>query len=121
MGACANECLKVSMALNGGLVQDCDATGEPVDIDFELALTRSERDASAVAAAVRIEPDRADLVVHQVLLRREELDLEFLRQCMLAAARAHDETPAFEIEREKRLLAGGHRLASSEPQSRCDL
>ena len=34
-------------------IEDRDAAGEPVDVDFVLALARARRDAAAVAAAVR--------------------------------------------------------------------
>src|SRR4051812_42312030 len=79
-----------------------DAAREPVDVHFVLAIAAAERDAAAVAAAVRIEADGADLLVDQVLLRGEELELHVARQRMLARVAVHLEPAAREIDDEER-------------------
>jgi hypothetical protein len=65
-------------------VEDRDAAGQPVDVHFELARARRDRDAPAVAAAVGDEANGADVRVDEVVLRGEELELDVLRQRMLA-------------------------------------
>src|SRR6185503_9714270 len=55
------------------LIQDRDTSGQPVDVDVELAIARRDGDPPAVAAAVGKEADRADAVADEIVLRGEEL------------------------------------------------
>src|SRR6185437_857800 len=94
-----------------------DAPGQPVDVDVELALARGNRDAPAVAAAVRIEADRADVAADDVILRGEELELDLLRQRMHVRIAIDAKAPAGDVEREEGLAPLRQRFAPRETQS----
>src|SRR5450631_2422398 len=94
------------------LLQDRDATGQPVDIDFVLALAGSERHPPAVGAAVGEEADGAEVVAYQVALRREQLDLDLLGQVMHARIRRNVERTRNDVDLPQRLAALRDRLVA---------
>src|SRR5919107_1506860 len=49
-------------------IRDGDAPGEPIDVDFELALARGDSDAAAIRSAIREKTNEAHLFVDDVAL-----------------------------------------------------
>src|SRR4029450_9722544 len=82
------------------LIQNGDATGQPVDVNFVLALARGERDTATVAAAVGKEVNRARRFGDEIALRGEQLHLHFTRQRVDARVALYLERPMLEIEQQ---------------------
>jgi len=102
-------------------IQDRDTASEPVDVDVELSLARGNGDAPAVAAAVGKETDRPDAVADEIVLRGEQLDVDFRRKVVLGRITVDLESLACDVDDQERLAALGKRFATREPQPRREL
>src|SRR5262249_38254874 len=103
------------------LLEDRDATGQPVDVDVVFAFAGTDGDTPAVRSAVGEETNRADAIVDDVALRGEELQIDSRRKRMLARVAIDAERPPVEIDDHTRVAASCERLASRDAQPCCDL
>src|SRR5205814_5524616 len=103
------------------LLENRDATSEPIDVHFVFALAGRDGNATAIAPAVWKEANGADLFIDDVVLRGEQLQGDAGRQRIFARLAIDLEPTPFDVDGQKRFALLRQCFATRGAQARREL